>query len=1740
MNVFVSWTSADKDVKNVIAERIKMENHMCFDSDEFCTSEYSTECIQAIKNSQVFIVILSDESMKKGYVLNEVITARKQEDAGKLNILIYKITDSPLTDAFEFQLNHISFVSGNCIQRKETKNGESSIDQLINRVNKLIQKRTDGEPEKPFDVDRPIIDGLTITTPNFFVENSRNSIIEAIEEGFNKSNVIVLEELFGYGKRAAIKKYVELHKKEYTTKTLVTNSYNTLREFFSAGISFSNINEKVFEMLEGDKLLDEVFKKLQKLTSSDLLVITDVKYEADVDENIYERLASLDCHIILVTQESTNHIKNIFPVINVGRMENEHLFELFFHHYDYASDLEKEELEKPLLAFFDNIGGHTKTIELTASVLSDAGIYAEDVQNYLSINSNDDIHLSERIEKQIFSLFNIKDLSEEEVTALTVASLLAVPYIPETEFRMILADCGVQKWEVVSNLDKRGWLDIDKQNRVVSIEPLISQIVISNNSENYGIFSKCARHFENDLTNVYKYQLENNSVIHRLEHLFIQTGLKEFADLITCFKKQLVSPSESKTEISEAISRFEQKYPNSYEPMFALLDSDEEFDEEEEITEENVIYLDTREGFIATSINVINYILPSLKIFVNPFSSLAFDIKSIQGSKLFDSPELQTENILGVLEKTVGLSREEIISILEGYKEMDLDEEDNTLAFIFNTNLIMYAIAMKDLSSLTDHINDSFEALRKPNSIPKEYIASFIQIFNIVLSSLIKNKASIVALKLCKEFLSIDIDCPERTLIVYSYINALSQNKEYTDELYEYYDECIKNYDSTIGTGIDKRSVLLQQKKDFVLCYAEDLICGERFDDAIKQFTNAQKINKSSCIDRTVSCANNIINALIRSGEFEEAVEFAENNLPSSLIQEYKKGCSENTLDILYNISEITDQSGIDLQSFKLDHPLQHVNTYQDYSKDHNSFNDKRYNKIATEALEYDFSLLSDEEIKLHSEILKQKAKNYNKLDIASEAFALASEAGFRVLGYRHHFVQYLGAAVMADGKIAEMMNGEGKTYTIVLTAFLNYLYGRKVFIIDESKYRTVRNHEWMRGVFELLGVSSMHYLNYRDDKITNENGEQYDVIYTTIENVIFKYLTDESSCTVSTLPSFDCAILDEADTILVDTAKQTYSSVGIENDPFTLELHNKAYSIAQKIGYNDSYYSYENNKVILKSDSIALIEKEMSFSYNEIDKMEYIQEFEKLLKIAIQCCVHWEIGKDYYIHNGTPVTEDKRTGRFTTYSKTYEYFIRRKNNLDIKNISKSILEKTITNNIVCLRDFFKKFSMICGTTATAVSFKNELKEIYDLDYALIPTVFPCKRIDYTSPVYLKKSKKDREIIELIKKKHAQRTPILLITDSIEDSERFSNMLYIAEIEHKVLNAKNEDVAEDIITLAGIPGSVLISTALANRGVDIKLGGNPEQKTRKELVNLGVDVTGLDELLYSTRKSNDQNNELAQKYYSILEKNKRIAANDRAEAEKAGGLCVIISSFVQEPRVEQQARGRSGRQGNVGESWIFYSIEDEGIKLFLRNNPILERLCNQLDEDEAFNISILKKSISNAQKALHNAVYADIRSCNDYTYNIDIARKDIIQKKIDILQGKITVDDFLKSWASDKSIADGLKKLNKGEEYKNSDLLIDLFNKNKDLLRGVSGKKAEAVLLDLLKEKTKAKYNREVFYNDDFSKYKIASILCDIWSDYIQLINNTHSSFTNPKEMTKYAETAKEKALLAVVERFLL
>ncbi len=592
----------------------------------------------------------------------------------------------------------------------------------------------------------------------------------------------------------------------------------------------------------------------------------------------------------------------------------------------------------------------------------------------------------------------------------------------------------------------------------------------------------------------------------------------------------------------------------------------------------------------------------------------------------------------------------------------------------------------------------------------------------------------------------------------------------------------------------------------------------------------------------------------------------------------------------------------------------------------------KSYSKIldAINNYEEEFQKLSDLELKNKTEYFRDLIKNGKSLEvILPEVFAVVREASKRTIGLRHFDVQLIGGIVLHEGKIAEMKTGEGKTLVATLAAYLNALNGDSVHIITVNDYLAERDSKWMGEIYKFLNLT-VGCINSKTDHDERINHYNCDIVYATNHEIGFDYLRDNLKSTYESL-SFkkECfAIVDEVDSILIDEARTPLVISGQSNS--SIELYPKINSITKFLNKKDYEINEEGKSILLTSSGMEIIEKLLL--ENNLIKGGTLQDLDNMslnhnIIQALRARHLFLKDKDYIIKDKSIVIIDDLSGRpmeGRRYSDGLHQAIEAKEGLKIQQENQTIASITFQN-------FFRTYKKLSGMTGTAKTEASEFEGIYNLNVVEIPPNLPVNRKDQDDQIYMTKKEKYDSVLNLVIDRHKKLQPILIGTTSVENSEIISKMLTKNNIKHQVLNAKVHQQEANIILNAGMPGKVTISTNMAGRGTDIKLGGDDDESV----------------------------------------KNKEIAIN-------AGGLLVIGTERHESRRIDNQLRGRSGRQGDIGESIFFISLEDDLMRIF--GSKTLENVLSKVGvkEGEVITHSLITKALERAQQKVESHNY-DIR-----------------------------------------------------------------------------------------------------------------------------------------------------------------
>ncbi len=679
----------------------------------------------------------------------------------------------------------------------------------------------------------------------------------------------------------------------------------------------------------------------------------------------------------------------------------------------------------------------------------------------------------------------------------------------------------------------------------------------------------------------------------------------------------------------------------------------------------------------------------------------------------------------------------------------------------------------------------------------------------------------------------------------------------------------------------------------------------------------------------------------------------------------------------------------------------------------------------AVEALADKYRAMSDGELRETSNILKARLAEGETLDdILPDAFAAVVEAADRVLGKRPFHVQIIGGVILHQGRIAEMKTGEGKTLVATMPAYLNALSGKGVHVVTVNDYLARRDSEEMGRVYGFLGLTTgliLKEMSYPDRR----KNYLCDITYGTNSELGFDYLRDNIAVHSSQLiqRGHNFAIVDEVDSILIDEARTPLIISGQGKD--SSELYLKADSLVRSM----------KKKVIKEIDKKAAMEEMQesddreNYDYVVDEKaknavltprgskkveshfgIENLNDAENS-KIAhhINQAIHAygckEKDVDYVVKDNKVIIVDPFTGRLMPgrqYSNGLHQAIEAKERVSVNKESRVVA--TIT-----LQNFFRLYGKLSGMTGTALTEEEEFREIYALDVVEIPTNKPMIRIDSNDRVYINTKQKYEAIIELVKECHAKGQPVLVGTVSVEKSELLSAMLKKAGVKHNVLNAKHHEREAEIVARAGEVGAVTIATNMAGRGTDIMLGGNPEYLAKNELRKEGVPEE-LIAVCTGTAHTDDEEILAVRRRFSELYAEKKAEVAPEAEkVRESGGLYIIGSERHESRRIDNQLRGRAGRQGDPGMSTFFVSLEDDLMRLFgdnrMENVKVMAEKMGA-EGDIAGNFKILSNLIENAQKKIESMNFKSRKSVLNYDDVLNEQRKVIYKQRSDVLSDR--------------------------------------------------------------------------------------------------------------------------------------
>ncbi len=695
-------------------------------------------------------------------------------------------------------------------------------------------------------------------------------------------------------------------------------------------------------------------------------------------------------------------------------------------------------------------------------------------------------------------------------------------------------------------------------------------------------------------------------------------------------------------------------------------------------------------------------------------------------------------------------------------------------------------------------------------------------------------------------------------------------------------------------------------------------------------------------------------------------------------------------------------------------------------------------------ALDEKYAALSDSELKGMTAKLKERlAAGETTDDILPDAFAACREAAWRVLGMKHYPVQIIGGIVLHQGRISEMKTGEGKTLVATLPAYLNALTGNGVHIVTVNDYLARRDSEWMGKIFRFMGLSVgliVHGLN------NDERREAYnaDITYGTNNEFGFDYLRDNMVIYKSQKVQrpFNYAIVDEVDSILIDEARTPLIISG-QGDKST-DLYQTADTFAKRLKKTrvkelDDTQSQEeidgdyivDEKARTATLTASGIEKAEAFF-----KVENLMDADNLTLLhhinqAIRANGIMKRDVDYVVRDGEVIIVDEFTGRLMLgrrYNEGLHQAIEAKEGVKVERESKTLATITFQN-------YFRLYKKLSGMTGTALTEESEFREIYNLDVIEIPTNKPMVRVDYPDVVYKTENAKFNAVIEQIIECHRKGQPVLVGTISIEKSEQLSSMLRRKGIKHEVLNAKYHDKEAEIVAQAGKFGAVTIATNMAGRGTDIMLGGNTEFLAKAEMRKMGIPEIFIAEATGFNETDNKDILDARKTFRELTQKYKYDIAAEAERVRQAGGLFILGTERHESRRIDNQLRGRAGRQGDPGSTRFYLSLEDDLMRLF--GGERVDAIMNALKIDENMPIEnrMLSNVIESAQRKIEGRNFSIRKNVLNFDDVMSRQREIIYAERSKVLEGenlhdnivnmlKGSIRDYVDTFLADDAIHD--------------------------------------------------------------------------------------------------------------------
>ncbi|MBO8424344.1 MAG: preprotein translocase subunit SecA [Firmicutes bacterium] len=760
------------------------------------------------------------------------------------------------------------------------------------------------------------------------------------------------------------------------------------------------------------------------------------------------------------------------------------------------------------------------------------------------------------------------------------------------------------------------------------------------------------------------------------------------------------------------------------------------------------------------------------------------------------------------------------------------------------------------------------------------------------------------------------------------------------------------------------------------------------------------------------------------------------------------------------------------------------------------------------EKLSDKYGAMSDEELSAQTAALKARYAAGETLDeLLPDAFAVVREAGARVLNMRHFHVQLLGGIVLHQGRIAEMQTGEGKTLVATLPAYLNALSGKGVHIVTVNDYLAKRDAEWMGKIYKFLGMS-VGVVTQGMSNAERKAAYAADITYATNNEIGFDYLRDNmvTEREKAVQRGHEFAIVDEVDSILIDEARTPLIISAMAGESGELYVQTDRF-VKSLDGDEDVIKDEKDNHVYLSEQGVEKAER-----YFRIDNLGDAENAELSMRInsALRANYLMHLNKDYIVENGEIIIVDEFTGRKMSgrrYSDGLHQAIEAKEQVAIRKENKTIATITFQN-------FFRLYKKLSGMTGTAMTEEAEFRGIYELDVVPIPPNLKVVRVDEADKIFRTKAEKYAAVIEDVREAHEKGQPVLVGTTNVAASEELSDLLRKERIPHNVLNAKHHTEEAAIIAQAGREGAVTIATNMAGRGTDILLGGNPEFMAKQKMEKEGFTPELIETASAFNAVSAEEEVNARARYNELIAEFKKETDAAKEKVRELGGLRVIGTERHEARRIDNQLRGRSGRQGDPGSSCFYLSFEDDLLRIFGG-----DRLKGLMGEGQMLQVSILSKQIEVAQRRCEENNYAIRKHVLNYDDVMNKQRQLIYAERNAVLDGKDVHEQILKYFEPlALSIVGTFVNYDESEEEVdiasfNSALELKLLEKGTglitpELLTELSEEKIEELVLETTIKQYEAKMKKAEENRIDFKRTERNVLLNQVDRQWMNHISN--------------------------------